>query len=73
MAVQGSPQMRLSDFSPGKDHSYGGCDTAEIKGPPYPPATEGLGSLYRDVTGEYEGRYSVGAARRFLQGLGADE
>ena len=36
-------------------------------------AAEGLGSLYRDVTGEDMGRYSVGAARRFLQGLGADE
>ena len=36
-------------------------------------AAEGLGNLYRDVTGEDEGRYSVGAARRFLQGLGADE
>ncbi len=36
-------------------------------------AAEGLGSLYRDVTGEDVGRYSVGAARRFLQGLGADE
>ncbi len=36
-------------------------------------AAEGLGSLYRDVTGEDMGRYSVGAARRFLRGLGADE
>ncbi len=36
-------------------------------------AAEALGSLYRDVTDEDEGRYSVGAARRFLQGLGADE
>ena len=36
-------------------------------------AAEALGNLYRDVTGEDEGRYSVGAARRFLQGLGADE
>ena len=36
-------------------------------------ASEALGSLYREVTGEDEGRYSVGEARRFLQGLGADE
>ena len=36
-------------------------------------AAEALGSLYRDVTGEDEGRYSVGEARRFLQRLGADE
>ena len=36
-------------------------------------ASEALGSLYREVTGEDEGRYSVGGARRFLQGLGADE
>ena len=36
-------------------------------------AAEALGSLYRDVTDEDEGRYSVGAARRFLQGLGVDE
>ena len=36
-------------------------------------AAEALGSLYRDVSGDDESRYSVGEARRFLQGLGADE
>ena len=36
-------------------------------------AAEALGSLYRDISGGDEGRYSVGEARRFLQGLGADE
>ena len=36
-------------------------------------AAEALGSLYREVTGGDERRYSVGEARRFLQGLGADE
>ncbi len=36
-------------------------------------AAEALGSLYRRVTGEDERRYSVGQARRFLQGLGADD
>lgn len=34
---------------------------------------EALGSLYREVTGEDEYRYSVGKARHFLQGLGADD
>ena len=36
-------------------------------------AAEALGSLYRDVSGDDESRYSVGEARRFLQELGADE
>ena len=36
-------------------------------------AAEALGSLYREVTGEDEGRYSVGKARRFLRELGADD
>ena len=36
-------------------------------------AAEALGSLYREVVGGDDGRYSVGEARRFLQGLGADE
>ena len=36
-------------------------------------AAEALGSLYREVTGEDEGRYSVGKARGFLQELGADD
>ena len=36
-------------------------------------AAEALGSLYRDISGGDEGRYSVGEARRFLQGLGANE
>ena len=36
-------------------------------------AAEALGSRYRDFTGEDDRRYSVGEARRFLQGLGADE
>ena len=36
-------------------------------------AAEALGSLYREVSGGDAGRYSVGEARRFLQGLGADE
>lgn len=36
-------------------------------------AAEALGSLYRDIRGEDEERYSVGQARRFLQGLGADD
>ena len=36
-------------------------------------AAEALGSLYREVTGENRRRYSVGEARRFLQGLGADD
>ena len=35
-------------------------------------AAEALGSLYREVTGEDEDRYSVGRERRFLQELGAD-
>ena len=36
-------------------------------------AAEALGSLYREVNGRDERRYSVGEARRFLQGLGADD
>ena len=36
-------------------------------------AAEALGGLYREVTGEDEGRYSVGEARHFLQALGADD
>ena len=36
-------------------------------------AAEALGSLYREVNGKDERRYSVGEARRFLQGLGADD
>ena len=36
-------------------------------------AAEALGSLYREVSGGDDRRYSVGAARRFLKGLGADE
>ncbi len=36
-------------------------------------AAEALGSLYREVTGGDEGRYSVGQARRFLQKLGAND
>ena len=36
-------------------------------------AAEALGSLYREVTSDDEQRYSVGVARRFLQGLGVDE
>lgn len=36
-------------------------------------AAEALGSLYREVSGGDDGRYSVGEARRFLQGLGVDE
>ena len=36
-------------------------------------AAEALGSLYREVTGEDERRYTVGKARRFLRGLGTDE
>ena len=36
-------------------------------------AAEALGSLYREVIGGDDGRYSVGEARRFLQGLGADD
>ena len=34
---------------------------------------EALGSLYREVSGGDDGQYSVGAARRFLLGLGAEE
>ncbi len=36
-------------------------------------AAEALGSLYREVNGRDERRYSVGEARHFLQGLGADD
>ena len=36
-------------------------------------AAEALGSLYREVRGGDDRRYSVGEARRFLKGLGADE
>ncbi len=36
-------------------------------------AAEALGSLYREVTGEDERRYSVGEARRFLQTLGSHD
>ena len=36
-------------------------------------AAEALGSLYREVNGRDERRYSVGEARRFLQGLGTDD
>ncbi len=36
-------------------------------------AAEALGSLYREVSGRDERRYSVREARRFLQGLGADD
>ena len=36
-------------------------------------AAEALGSLYREVSGGDDRRYSVGEARRFLKGLGADE
>ncbi len=36
-------------------------------------AAEALGSLYREVNGRDERRYSVGEARRFLQGLGVDD
>ena len=36
-------------------------------------AAEALGSLYREVNGQDERRYSVGEARRFLQGLGAHD
>ena len=36
-------------------------------------AAEALGNLYREFTGDDERRYSVGQARRFLQGLGTDE
>ena len=36
-------------------------------------AAEALGSLYREVSDGDERRYSVGGARRFLQGLGTDE
>ena len=36
-------------------------------------AAEALGSLYRDVIGKNEERYSVGEARRFLQRLGSDD
>ena len=34
-------------------------------------AAEALGNRYREVTGEDEGRYSVGKARNFLKGLDA--
>ena len=36
-------------------------------------AAEALGSLYREMVGEDERRYSVGEARRFLKELGADD
>ncbi len=36
-------------------------------------AAEALGSLYREVTGNDEQRYSVGKARCFLKRLGADD
>ena len=36
-------------------------------------AAEALGSLYRDLTGGSEERYSVGGARSFLQELGTDD
>ena len=36
-------------------------------------AAEALGSLYREITGEDETRYSVGQARRFLQERDADD
>ncbi len=36
-------------------------------------AAEALGSLYREVNGRDERRYSVGEARRFLQGLSMDD
>ena len=36
-------------------------------------AAEALGSLYRKVSSGDDARYSVGEARRFLQGLGAEE
>ena len=36
-------------------------------------AAEALGTLYREFTGEDEGRYSVGDARRFLKELGVQE
>ena len=36
-------------------------------------AAEALGSLYREVSGGDDGQYSVGAARCFLQGPGAEE
>ena len=35
-------------------------------------AAEALGGLYREMTGSDESRYSVGDARRFLQGLGTE-
>ena len=34
---------------------------------------ESLGSLYREVSGGDDGQHLVGEARRFLQGLGAEE
>ena len=36
-------------------------------------AAEVLGSLYREVSGGDDGQCSVGEARRFLQGPGAEE
>lgn len=36
-------------------------------------AAEGLGTLYREVTGADDSRYSVGKARDFLKALGAKE
>ena len=36
-------------------------------------AAEALGILYREINGADERRYSVGKARRFLRGLGADD
>ncbi len=36
-------------------------------------AAEALGSLYREVSGGNDRQYSVGMARRFLQGPGAEE
>lgn len=36
-------------------------------------AAENLGNLYRELSGEQDGAYSVGRARQFLKGLSENE